>query len=677
MAEARRALEAGQVGMAVDIVTASTHKFWYGKEPVRFKLLSDLYSLLEHPVDESAYRENPWQRKLMAELYETWPKLLLENAILKHDFPEVNPEERTVTGSESVRIAEYHRALSPTKLVAFSQGRRWLKLWDLESGEIVYGEDSQYLLKGWLGFLGIKDAIRLVASAIGRDSSHMLFSYYLVGGADCTTAFRETFRQVACLNAGTYEKSHYENVKYYTVRGEVVSILPERTVELDRKDFEMNPVRGEVLLPDFSWKHSKRYRDIVRGNYTKAEAEEIFKEDAREEEREKQIVRVRQYQTVILAHEEIEGYMPAGITAFVARGNEYFGLKVDDLSNGDRVWATLAVEDDESWLAEIIGPGHGLKQLHVRGGFTTSLTALCISSDGSLALANGCGETFHLANLWTGDCLRVFRGHTGRVTCLCLSVDVRFAVSGSEDMTVRLWEPITAECVRVFEGHESAVTKVCISLDGTKIFSADSEGFIKLWDIETGECLRTIEAHSNHVSDLRMTFDGKFAVSGSWDKTVKLWRLSDGLCMKTFEHEDWVTSVDLTPDGRYLVSSSYAGTKCWELIWRLEPREVVEWDEGARPLLEILMNANAAWDGKLGTPVDMTEEEKKNTLRRQGPSWTAWHTPSEKNDWHRIWHLNWDIEKTLGYAGYGWLSQGLEDEAGKVQEAWRLKNQAG
>jgi WD40 repeat protein len=621
IAAARAALEAGQFNTAVDLAVSPAHKFYYGKDASRFRLLSDLHKLLESPVKVSSYLENPWQAKLMAELYSTWPKLYLEDAILKHSFPEPHVDEQTVSGAESIQLAEHWHSILSNKPLALSLGRRWLKLWELETGKVIRAEEIHKLLKLWLGYWGVDTGkgngadelpLYLQTCAVGRDSSHVLFAYSLMdsntGEALWSTSFRETFRQVSCLRAGIYEKSHYENVKYYSVLGEIVGMVRVRGTSDDLKH------------------------------------------------------------EVTLKHEAIKDYLPAGTTAFVARSNEHYGLKVDDLSVGDRISAELAVEDDERWLEVIIGPGRGLKSINNR--FTTPITALCISSDGSLGLANGNGASFGIWNLWTGDRLREFIGHKDRVTCLCLSVDVGFAVSGAEDMTVRLWKPITAECVRVFEGHESVVTKVCISLDATKILSADYGGVIKLWDIASGMCLRTIHAHGESISGLHFTMDGKFAASGSWDKTVKLWNLSDGSCMRTFEHSDWVTSVDMTQDGRYLVSSSYEGTKVWELLWRLEPREVVKWDEGARPFLEILLNANAAWDGKLGTPVDMAEQDIKDTLRRQGPSWSAWHAPSKKNDWHRVWHLGWDIEATLGHAGYGWLSDGPGDESRKIQDEW-------
>ena len=273
----------------------------------------------------------------------------------------------------------------------------------------------------------------------------------------------------------------------------------------------------------------------------------------------------------------------------------------------------------------------------------------------------------------TGDRLREFTGHEDRVTCLCPSIDSSVVASGSEDRTVRLWKTVTAECVRVFTGHERTISKVCVSLDASRILSADRGGKLKVWNTETGECLRTIQAHRDNISGLHLTFDRKFAASASWDKTVKVWNVVEGTCMKTFEFSDMVTSVTMTPDGRYLLASSYEGTRVWELIWRLEPREPVRWDEGARRALTILENANAGWEGKLGTPVNMTEQEIKDSLRRMGPGWGKGHSPHKQEEWLRVWHLDWNTTQTLGYAGYGWLT-GVPEESQKMREDWNRQH---
>jgi hypothetical protein len=142
MAAARAALEAGDVAAAVDLAVSPSHKFWYGKEPERFELLSDLHELVSRPVEESSYRANPWQAKLLAELYSVWPKHNLEGAFLKHNFQGPHVDERTVSAAESVQLAEYTPELSRGMPVALSRGRWWMKLWEVETGKVIRALDS-------------------------------------------------------------------------------------------------------------------------------------------------------------------------------------------------------------------------------------------------------------------------------------------------------------------------------------------------------------------------------------------------------------------------------------------------------------------------------------------------------------------------------------------------------
>jgi hypothetical protein len=686
IAAARAALDAGDIPTAVKLSVSPAHNFWYSKEGARFELLRELYHLIPQPLDDEKYRQTSWQRELIAELYALWPKVTLDAAILRHDFPEaaVNAEEllarlrsddaarqrvneTTVTGAESIQFAKYRSTWLGDEWGVLSRGRYWLKFWDLETGELIHAREHE---------------LPMQASSISRDGSHVLISYPFISEAEgirwSTTRF-ETYRKARLARAGTYEKSEYKNAKYYTVRGEVVGFQPEQESEIDRKEFEANPIAGEILpARTFEWAHSLGYIQEVREEYPPAQAEQILRENELAEKREQEIVRVKKYQTITIEHDDIAGYLPAQTTTFVARDGFAEQINVSDaIATGGihpyRIKAKLGVEDDESWIEEIIAPGHGVRSMWT--AFTSPVTEVLISSDGSVGLANGLGNNFGVWNLWTGVLLREFRGHTGRVTCLCPAVDVSVIASGSEDKTVRLWETFSAECTRELCGHEDVISKVSFSLDATQILSADRGGVMKLWDSRTGECLQTIAAHDGNVTGLCFMLDGKFAVSGSWDKTVKIWNLIDGTCVRIFEFADWVTSIDMTPDGHYLAASSYEGTKVWELIWRLEPREPETWNERARPALEILLNANAAWSGKLSTPIDMSQEEIRDSLRRGGPSWQAWHRPSSKDAWGRVWHLNWNIEETMGYAGFGWLSD-IGEEATKIQDDWKCDQPA-
>ncbi|MCM8595659.1 NB-ARC domain-containing protein [Accumulibacter sp.] len=79
--------------------------------------------------------------------------------------------------------------------------------------------------------------------------------------------------------------------------------------------------------------------------------------------------------------------------------------------------------------------------------------------------------------------------------------------------------------------------------------------------------LATLRGHDDKVSSVAITADGRRAVSGSEDNTVRVWDLDTGQCLRTLNAADhFVGSVAVTPDGRRAVSSSDDNTLCvWDL----------------------------------------------------------------------------------------------------------------
>ena len=47
---------------------------------------------------------------------------------------------------------------------------------------------------------------------------------------------------------------------------------------------------------------------------------------------------------------------------------------------------------------------------------------------------------------------------------------------------------------------------------------------IKVWDSNTGDIVRTLEGHKREVTSVAISPDGKYIVSGSNDRTVKIWK---------------------------------------------------------------------------------------------------------------------------------------------------------
>lgn len=315
-------------------------------------------------------------------------------------------------------------------------------------------------------------------------------------------------------------------------------------------------------------------------------------------------------------------------------------------------------------------------------GYTEPVYSVSLSTDGHWALLNS--GPLNLLDVATGKCLRTF-GYTGYAQA-CLSADSRFALSSIGDMDaceayaqaclsadsgvalssirnmpakensnypLKLWDVATGECLQTFEGHTNLVHSVCLSTDGRfalsgagKVTGKDitPDYTLKLWDVSTGKCLQTFEGHTDFVCSVSLSADNRFALSGSADATVKLWDATTGICLHTFEgHEDQVNSVCLSTDSRFALSASKDGmVKQWTLVWELEDRPSVDWDEGARPYLKNFLTLHTPYAASLPTDHEPTEAEITLAITRRGtPAWT-------ESDFQ-------DLLYTLGCVGYGWL----------------------
>ncbi|HTU90191.1 MAG TPA: protein kinase [Gemmataceae bacterium] len=310
------------------------------------------------------------------------------------------------------------------------------------------------------------------------------------------------------------------------------------------------------------------------------------------------------------------------------------------------------------------------------------LTSVALSGDARLAVSASVDGTVHLWDVSAGRLLRVLRGHIGPVHSVALSADGKLALSGSSLFIIRndgerlftsgqlkAWETATGRCLPLFEDQPDAVTAVGLSADGRfalagcgqAVIQRDNgrfiqSGVIHLWELATRRRVVVFEGHRGAVTSVCLSFDCRYALSGSTDATVKLWDVASGQCLRTFAgHADAVTSVSFSADGRFALSGSADHTlRVWILDWELADIAPADWDEGARPYLEMFLSLHTPYaaplsEGKrsrspLARLFQSTPAEKEiaPALRRQGqPVWT-------ENDFQ-------SLLRTLGYAGFGWL----------------------
>lgn len=104
-------------------------------------------------------------------------------------------------------------------------------------------------------------------------------------------------------------------------------------------------------------------------------------------------------------------------------------------------------------------------------------------------------------------------------------------------------------------------------------FISDKNTIIEIINIETDSITMVLRGHSSPIASLECSPDGKNVLSTSYDKTIKLWGIETGACLKTFiGHKDTLRTAKFSKDGKTILSGSQDG-------------EVILWDaEGDAPI---------------------------------------------------------------------------------------------
>jgi len=82
-----------------------------------------------------------------------------------------------------------------------------------------------------------------------------------------------------------------------------------------------------------------------------------------------------------------------------------------------------------------------------------------------------------------------------------------------------------------------------------------------------GPLIRMLEGHTSRVTAVVVTPDDRYVVSSSADHTLRVWDLATGQTKTTLQgHTSRVSAVVVTPDGRHVVSRSWDNTlRVWDL----------------------------------------------------------------------------------------------------------------
>jgi len=130
--------------------------------------------------------------------------------------------------------------------------------------------------------------------------------------------------------------------------------------------------------------------------------------------------------------------------------------------------------------------------------------------------------------------------------------------------------------VAVLKTAHQHVYAVAVSADGTYVATAGGDNHVCVWGVDGGLVHRLRVEHPG-INAVAFSPDGSVLAAGGDEGIVHLWLLPTAESGRVRHaqmvgHTAWVTGVDFTADGRYVLSSSYDGTA---RIWNLERGESV------------------------------------------------------------------------------------------------------
>lgn len=234
-----------------------------------------------------------------------------------------------------------------------------------------------------------------------------------------------------------------------------------------------------------------------------------------------------------------------------------------------------------------------------------------------------CADAAHvitIINAEDGKTARELKGHTDSIKMLAFSPDSQVLASGSYDQTVRLWRVSSGEPMGTPIPHEGAVRRVVFSPSGRRLATAtdsravsernssDTDAFVQTWDVDSGratgprirlERYAFMLSFGGHAGEYLLTRDSEKGVavwdaethqkkpytfvteSRSWSLNpdglsvaigndggrVHFWDLATGAQLAgPFQHAGFLESVQFSPDGSHLLTTSDDGTaRVWNL----------------------------------------------------------------------------------------------------------------
>lgn len=108
-------------------------------------------------------------------------------------------------------------------------------------------------------------------------------------------------------------------------------------------------------------------------------------------------------------------------------------------------------------------------------------------------------------------------------------------------------------------GHGDLIYSVAVSADGTHAATGSGDRTVRLWDLAKHAPGPVVPGADETITALAFSPKGDLVAAGLRAFQVRLIRVSDGTVVRTQAHPDTVSTVDFSPDGRWLLVAGFGG----------------------------------------------------------------------------------------------------------------------
>ncbi len=256
---------------------------------------------------------------------------------------------------------------------------------------------------------------------------------------------------------------------------------------------------------------------------------------------------------------------------------------------GEDIW-WIDYHPEGNWLAGVgsegivlwdTNSGEKLQTIQLDIVKNTISGGLIISADGSVLAITSQNQILVL-NTTSWELRHRLEDHTTAVDNITFNPSGTLLASGSTDGELKVWSLVSGEVqftVTVAEaGRFGGYTDdVRFSPDGSRLAVADDNGFALILDAATGEELARMRHDALWTNNITFNSDGSrlFVAPGPNDveNDLTIWNIAADLSDDPSEplaewfglHDNLITDLQLSPDGRYLATASQDTTvKIWD-----------------------------------------------------------------------------------------------------------------